>query len=190
MLSASNPTSAAGRTLRTLALSSASLVCLEPRLRPKYERALEARDGLGARDSFWWFAESAKESWVVALETRFGLPMRTECDVEGRDSRRPRLGRGGSGGGVPSLDTVAEAWDKPDVDGFLDRLSITLSVGFAKSCCTTLSVALGAGEGGALDCEPSDSASDCDGSAEGGSVMSTHSSEVSDMAHGVLRTAS
>ena len=35
-----------------LALSSASLAFLDPRLRPKYERALEARDGLGARDSF------------------------------------------------------------------------------------------------------------------------------------------
>ena len=94
------------------------------------------------------------------MDTRFGLPGRTECDVEGRDSRRPRFGRGGSGGGVPSLDTAADAWDRPDVDVFRDKLSITLRVGFAKSCCTTLSFAMGAGDAGALGVEPSDSASD------------------------------
>lgn len=126
---------------------------------------------------------------MVALETRLGLPGRTECDVEGRDSRRPRFGRGGSGGGVVSRDTT-DAWDRPDVDVFLDMLSITLIVGFAKSCCTTLSSFVGAGDVGASAVELSDGASGCDGSAEEGSVMSMHSSGVSAAIHGFLRTAS
>ena len=53
MLSTSNPTSTAGATLRMLVLSSALLVFLEePRLRPKYDRTLGARNGLGGRDPF------------------------------------------------------------------------------------------------------------------------------------------
>ena len=107
---------------------------------------------------------------MVALETRLGLLGLAECDVDGRDSRRPRLGRGGSGGGVPSLDG-ADACERPDVEVFLDKLRITLIVGFAKSCCTTWSSFLGDGK-----LPSGDGASGCDASAERVPVMSPRSS--------------
>jgi hypothetical protein len=69
------------------------------------------------------------ERWVVALEKSCGLVGAVECDVEGRESR-PSCGRGGSGGGVSSLDTSEL------VDVLREILCIMLSVGFAKSCCS------------------------------------------------------
>ena len=126
-----------------------------------------------------WFAESAKESCVVALDTSRGLLGVTECEVEGRESRKPRFGRGGSGGGVPSLD-IPDASDNSEVDFFLDKLLIMLMVGLAKSCCSTLSLFLGAGAGGlgALESALPEAA---DSSTEGGSVMSATSAVIEDM---------
>lgn len=66
---------------------------------------------------------------------------------DGRDPARS-LGRGGSGGGVPSVEGPVEG----PVDGAVDwlcedfrdaPLRITLSVGFVKSCCCTLSLLVG-----------------------------------------------
>lgn len=192
MLSASKPKSVVFMTLGMLALSSASLGVLdEPRLRPKYERGFGVRDGLCVLDSFWWLAESAKESWVVAWETKRGLPVVTECEVEGRESRRPRFGRGGSGGGVPSLDT-AEASDSPDAEGLRDRLFIILIVGFAKPCGSSWSFVVGAAEGelAAISLELSGGPSDREGSTEDGSVMIAQSSEIHGSRRGTGRQAS
>jgi hypothetical protein len=47
------------------------------------------------------------ESCVVALEARVGRIELGEWDVDGRDESNSRFfGRGGKGGGVPSLDTA------------------------------------------------------------------------------------
>lgn len=58
-----------------------------------------------------------------------------ECDVDGREERKPSCGRGGSGGGVPSLDGD----DTPLTEALRETLCIMFSVGLAKSCCSTLS---------------------------------------------------
>jgi hypothetical protein len=166
MLSASIPPSTVGATLRTLALSSTSLVWLEePRLRPKYVRAFEGfGTGDSSLDSFWWTCESAYEICVVAFETSCGRTGAVECDVVGLDPRKLMfLGRGGSGGGVPSRETVEMAL----VDVFRERLCIRPSVGFTKSCCSTLSDFLGVGVEGAL----SAAAPSAEGSALEGSDM-------------------
>jgi hypothetical protein len=120
----------------------------EPRLRPKYVRAFE---GFGTGDSslnsFWWTCESAYESCVVAFDTNCGRTGAIECDVVGLDPRKLIfLGRGGSGGGVPSRETVEMAL----VEVFRDRLCMRPSVGFTKSCCSTLSDFLVVGVAGAL----------------------------------------
>jgi hypothetical protein len=72
---------------------------------------------------------------VVGCETRFGLEGAIECEVDGRDSKGARcLGRGGSGGGVPSR----EMKDRALVEGWRERLCITLMVGLPKSCCSVV----------------------------------------------------
>ena len=77
------------------------------------------------------------ESCVVALETSCGREgaLLTECDDAGRDVKvgTPSCGRGGSGGGVPSLDGVVV----PLYEGLREALPIMLNVGLAKSCCST-----------------------------------------------------
>lgn len=130
-----------------LALSSPSLELRDdPKFKPKYDRSFGVCDELESLDSFSWFAESAKDSFVVALDTSRGLLGAKECEVEGREAGSSRFGRGGSGGGVPSLDT-AEVSDRAEDDAFLDRVLIMLIVGLAKSCCSTLSFFFGAGAG-------------------------------------------
>lgn len=91
-----------------------------------------------------------------------------ECEVEGRESSKPTFfGRGGSGGGVPSLDID----DTPLVDVLREVLCIMFIVGLAKSCCSTLSFFLGAGEVGALpDADP---VAEAAGSAFVGSAMTS-----------------
>jgi hypothetical protein len=59
--------------------------------------------------------------------------LRIECEVEGRELRNPSCGRGGSGGGVPSLDGD----EVPLVELRREALLMMFSVGFAKSCCST-----------------------------------------------------
>jgi hypothetical protein len=72
---------------------------------------------------------------VVGCETRFGLEGAIECGVDGRDSKGARfLGRGGNGGGVPSR----EMKDRALVEGWRERLCITLMVGLPKSCCSVV----------------------------------------------------
>ena len=58
---------------------------------------------------------------------------RIEWDVEGRGLSNPSCGRGGSGGGVPSLDGAITLL----AEALRDMLFIMLSVGFAKSCLET-----------------------------------------------------
>lgn len=77
---------------------------------------------------------------MVAFETSCGRVGAVECDVEGLESSRLEiLGRGGSGGGVPSLDTE----DTPLVDVLREALCIILIVGFTKSCWPTSLLFLG-----------------------------------------------
>lgn len=73
-------------------------------------------------------------SCVVALETSCGRAGVVEWDVEGREPSRPNCGRGGSGGGVPSLDGS----DSALADGLRERLWMMFSVGLVKAggvCC-------------------------------------------------------
>lgn len=71
------------------------------------------------------------ESCVVALETSCGLAGAVEWDVEGRELSSPNCGRGGRGGGVPSLD----GRDSALADALRDRLWIMFRVGFVKDGC-------------------------------------------------------
>lgn len=84
------------------------------------------------------------ESCVVALETSCGRDgaRAIECDDVGRDEKAgmPSCGRGGSGGGVPSLDGE----ETPLYEGLRDALPIMLNVGLAKSCGCTQSASCGA----------------------------------------------
>lgn len=84
------------------------------------------------------------ESCVVAFESSCGLEgaRLIECEDVGRDERvgTPNCGRGGSGGGVPSLDGEVA----PLYEGLREALPMMLSVGLAKSCCSTPSAFFGA----------------------------------------------
>ena len=53
-----------------------------------------------------------------------------EWAVEGRELATASCGRGGSGGGVPSLE------GKELADVLREKVRIIFSVGFAKSCCS------------------------------------------------------
>jgi len=92
-----------------------------------------------------------------------------ECAVGGLESRKLSFGLGGSGGGVPSLDT--DDSDTPLADVLLDALLITLMVGLAKSCCWTLSSFLGAGELARLLVVVPEAGVGANGSADPGSAM-------------------
>jgi hypothetical protein len=65
----------------------------------------------------------ATDSCVVALETSCGREGAVEWDVPGRESS-PSCGRGGSGGGVPSIDAM-ELFDV-----LREKLRIMFRVGF------------------------------------------------------------
>jgi hypothetical protein len=113
-----------------LALSSASLRLREARFAPRTSRDLGPEDV--GDSSFVSVANAcvlATESCVVALERSCGLADAVECDVEGRESR-PSAGRGGSGGGVSSLDS------SESTDVLREKFRIILRVGLAKSCCS------------------------------------------------------
>ena len=81
---------------------------------------------------------------MVALETSCGRDgaRAIECDDVGRDedAGTASCGRGGSGGGEPSLDGE----ETPLCEGLRDALPIMLSVVLAKSCCSTRSAFFGA----------------------------------------------
>jgi len=106
-------------------------------LTPRKLRCFEAVDaGESSRDSVPTASPLLSESCVVALEMSCGLDgaFRMEWDVEGLELRNPSCGRGGSGGGVPSLDGAATLL----VEALRDMLFVMFNVGFAKSCCATL----------------------------------------------------
>jgi hypothetical protein len=144
MLSAPTAPSPAGMKLRTLAPSSASLALCELRFAPRKLRCLVTSDDAeSSRDSLPKASPLLSESWVVAFETSCGLEgalriERVEYDVDGRAWRTLGRGRGGSGGGVPSRDGGERAL----VEALRERLCMMFSVGFAKSCCSTLSTLL------------------------------------------------
>lgn len=84
------------------------------------------------------------ESCVVALDTSCGRDgaRSIECDDVGRDEKvgTPNCGRGGSGGGVPSL----EGEETLLYEGLRGALPAVLGVGLAKSCGSTPSAFFGA----------------------------------------------
>jgi hypothetical protein len=53
------------------------------------------------------------------------------CDVDGREGSRPSWGRGGRGGGVPSLDGS----ERQLAEDFREREWIIFRVGLVKACC-------------------------------------------------------
>jgi hypothetical protein len=132
MLSASAFASTVGAELRTLALSSASsALVFRPMFNPKYDFEVVVPEEEASLDSLLCVCESAYDSCVVGSETKLGLEGATECEVEGRDSSGAlALGRGGSGGGVPSR----EMKDKALVEGCRVTLRINLRVGLLESC--------------------------------------------------------
>lgn len=71
-----------------------------------------------------------REIWVVGLETSCGLAGVDERDEPdaGPTLSKPGCGRGGSGGGVPSLDGTESAL----ADALRDRPWMMFKVGFAK----------------------------------------------------------
>lgn len=112
-----------------------SLVLLDA-FKPSKPRCFAALDGDSSRESLPKAWPSLNESCVVALDTSCGLDgaLRIEWDVEGRGLMNPSCGRGGSGGGVPSLEGAMTLL----AEALRDRLFIMFSVGFAKSCLETL----------------------------------------------------
>jgi hypothetical protein len=125
-----------------LALSSASLVLWEDTLGIMLRGLADAGDVESSRESLPKACVLVTESCVVAFETSCGRAGVTECDDEGRDVKAgtPSCGRGGSGGGVLSL----EGEDMPLYEGLREALPIMPSVGLAKSCCSTRSAFFGA----------------------------------------------
>lgn len=109
---------AVGAQLRTLALSSASLVLCEERFKGRLRGLEEAGEG---ESSLVWPAMAwvvVRATWVVGLETSWGRDGAAgECDVEGRAARRPSWGRGGRGGGVPSREGEATDDERWVVEG-------------------------------------------------------------------------
>ena len=73
------------------------------------------------------------------MDTSCGREGAVECAVEGRESRN--IGRGGRGGGVPSLDGARD--DTLLADVRLEKLCIMLIVGLAKSCWSTFGLFFG-----------------------------------------------
>lgn len=130
-----------GAKLRTLAWS-ASLADLFL-LKPKKPLGCDALDDPledspledSARDLSLYVCVSIYESCCVGLDTSCGLMGDPPCDVEGRESSGVArlaygyVGRGGSGGGVPSLDSASRLLR----DDFRDALCIMLIVGFVNS---------------------------------------------------------
>jgi hypothetical protein len=97
-------------------------------------------EGESSPDTLLYVCVSVYESCVVALDTSCGLAGAVECAVAGLESGKPRFrGRGGSGGGVSSLDTE----DKALVDVLRERLCIMLIVGLVNSCCPLCAASLG-----------------------------------------------
>lgn len=109
MLSASASMPIVGAKLRTLAASTSLALAARLLLSPKKLRGLEAPEDAGesSRESVLYVCVSVYDSCVVALEARAGRIGLNEWDVDGRDpSKSTFFGRGGKGGGVPSLDNA------------------------------------------------------------------------------------
>jgi hypothetical protein len=127
-----------GATLLTLAPSASLAARLRALFTPKKFRGREAFEEDDSNfESSLYVCVSVYDSCVVAFDTSWGLGGAIPCDVDGLESRSSKFfGRGGSGGGVPSLDTAVRLLK----DDFRDALRMMLSVGFVKSCCSTLSL--------------------------------------------------
>lgn len=119
----------------------------------------------------------------MALETSCGRDgaRLTECEDVGRDESvgTPSCGRGGSGGGVPSLDGEVV----PLYDGLREALPMMLSVGLAKSCCSTPSLFCDASS--TVGAEDSFGASFGDGWLGGSAFPDSDMEEVLLRSHGV-----
>jgi hypothetical protein len=148
MLSPSPPASEmVGTSLLTLLSSSASVRTSDTRVGRTCRGCAGAREAASSRKSLpkAWAWVLVMESCVVALETSCGRDgaRLTECDDGGRDECTPscNCGRGGSGGGVPSLDGEVEVvaplvlYEGLREDEALRAMM--LSVGLAKSSCSS-----------------------------------------------------
>ena len=139
-----------GASLLTLVSSSASVRASETRVGRTCRGCAGAREAASSRESLpkAWAWVLVMESCVVALETSCGRDgaRLTECEDAGRDGCTPSCscGRGGSGGGVPSLDGEVEVvaplvlYEGLREDEALRAMM--LSVGLAKSSCSTRSL--------------------------------------------------
>lgn len=134
MLSVSMPPTSVGAKLLTLAASSTSLT-LRLVFKPKKPFAFDVPDDgpeevESSLPSWLYICVLVYDSCVVAFETSCGRAVVVECAVDGRDPRKLAFfGRGGSGGGVPSLDSE----DSELYEVFREALCIMLIVGLMKS---------------------------------------------------------
>jgi hypothetical protein len=127
--------------LRTLALSSASLVLCEERFGGRFRGLDEAGED---ESSCVWPAMAwvvVRATCVVGLETSWGREGAAgECDVEGRAARRPSWGRGGRGGGVPSREGEATVESEGEGEGEAAGWAAAEAEAEAGSCsCSPLS---------------------------------------------------
>lgn len=125
------------------------------------------------------------ERCVVALETSCGRDgaRLTECDDVGRVERDGMLscGRGGSGGGVPSLDGEVA----PLHEGLREALPMMLSVGLAKSGCSTPLSPFFGGASSTAGAEGSIGVSPVNGWRGGSACADSDMEQVSWRSHGV-----
>lgn len=129
-----------------LALSSASLVAFDDKLGSTCRGFEDDGDVESSRESLPYAWVLVTDSCVVAFETSCGRDgcRAIECEDAGRDEKvgTPSCGRGrgGSGGGVPSLDGEVA----PLQEVLREAMPMMPSVGFAKSRCSTRSAFFGA----------------------------------------------
>lgn len=144
-----------GTSLLTLVSSSASVRTSDTRVGRTCRGCAGAREAASSRESLPKAWVLVMESCVVALETSCGRDgaRLTECEDAGRDECAPscNCGRGGNGGGVPSLDGEVEVvaplvlYEGRREDEALRAMM--LSVGLAKSSCSTRSPSPSLGDG-------------------------------------------